>query len=120
VNLSFRQKIATIDKVFKKIQGQSQVQIQAQSEGASNQRATPEGMDAILQVHEEAREELECVICLEVPDRDAHVFSCLEHHLLCSDCVKRNLQQCPVCSQNFQQTPPARNRLAEKMIQRLK
>jgi hypothetical protein len=76
-------------------------------------------LDAILKVKTEARDELECVVCLEVPSLGFQVFSCLEHHLLCSDCAKHILQSCPVCRQNFMQNPPTRNRLAEKMIQRL-
>jgi flavin-binding protein dodecin len=77
------------------------------------------GLDAILKVQNEARDELECVVCLEVPLLGVQVFSCLQHHLLCSDCAKKILQSCPVCRQNFKQNPPIRNRLAEKMIQRL-
>jgi hypothetical protein len=76
-------------------------------------------LDAILKVQNEARDELECVVCLEVPLQGIQVFSCLEHHLLCSECAKQIHQTCPVCRQNFRQTPPTRNRLAEKMIQRL-
>jgi hypothetical protein len=77
------------------------------------------GLDAILRVQTEARDELECIICLDVPSQGVPVFSCLEHHLLCSDCAKQILQSCPVCRQNFRETPPTRNRLAEKMIERL-
>jgi hypothetical protein len=73
-------------------------------------------LDAILKVQNEVRDELECVVCLEVPSKKVQVLSCLEHHLLCSDCAKQILQSCPVCRQNFRQTPPTRNRLAEKMI----
>jgi hypothetical protein len=76
-------------------------------------------LDAILKVQNEAKDELECIVCLEVPLQGIKVFSCLEHHLLCSDCAKRILQSCPVCRQNFTKTPPTRNRLAEKMIQHL-
>ncbi len=76
-------------------------------------------MDAVLQVQEKARRELECVICLEVPQREAQVFSCREHHLICSGCNEHALFACPVCRQNFRLTSPARNRLAEKMIQQL-
>ncbi len=76
-------------------------------------------MDAVLQVQEKAQRELECVICLEVPKRQTQVVSCLEHHLICSECNKHQLESCPVCRQNFRVTPSTRNRLAEKMIQQL-
>jgi hypothetical protein len=86
---------------------------------SSQGSAIEAGLDAILKVQNEARDELECVVCLEVPSKRVQVLSCLEHHLLCSDCAKQILQSCPVCRQNFRKTPPTRNRLAEKMIQRL-
>ena len=77
-------------------------------------------MEAMLQVHEKARSELECVICLEVPSMpNAQIFSCLEDHLFCSVCKKRPLPSCAVCRQNFTENPPKRRRLAEKMIQQL-
>jgi hypothetical protein len=83
--------------------------------GACNQ----EEMNALLQVQEKARRELECIICLEVPRKDTEVFSCSEHHLICLECSKRNLESCPLCRQGFRGTPLARNRLAEKMISQL-
>jgi hypothetical protein len=76
-------------------------------------------MEAMLQVQEKAQKELECVVCLDVPRKSAQVFSCLEHHLICSQCYQRALSFCPVCRQNFWVTQPARNRLAEKMIEQL-
>ena len=76
-------------------------------------------MNVMLQVQEKARRELECIVCLEVPRRDTPVYSCLEHHLICSECKRHTFLSCPVCRQNFRETPPARNRLAEKMIQQL-
>jgi hypothetical protein len=76
-------------------------------------------VDDILKVQDEARGELECVVCLEVPSKGMQVFSCLEHHLLCSDCAKQILGACPICRQNFKKVPLARNRLAKKMIKRL-
>jgi hypothetical protein len=75
--------------------------------------------NAMLQVQEKAQGELECVICMEVSKKDTQVFSCLEHHLICLDCSKRILQECPVCKQNFRRTRLSRNRLAEKMILQL-
>jgi hypothetical protein len=76
-------------------------------------------MDAMLQVHEKARQELECNVCLEGPRREAQVFSCQQHHLICSECNKHNFESCPICRPNFRLTPPTRNLLAEKMIQQL-
>ena len=74
-------------------------------------------LNEVLQVQQEARKELECVICLDVPRKD--VYSCTEHHILCENCKHQNLLLCPICRQDFMKTPPARNRLAEKMIQKL-
>ena len=76
-------------------------------------------MDAMLQVQEKTRRELECVICLEVPKKDDHVFSCLEHHLICLECSKHTLQECPICRQDFRKACLSRNRLAEKLILQL-
>ncbi len=78
-----------------------------------------EEMNSMLQVQENARRELECIICLEVPKKESHVFSCLEHHLICLECSKHRLESCPVCKQGFRETPLGRNRLAEKMISQL-
>jgi hypothetical protein len=76
-------------------------------------------MDAMLQVQEKAQRELKCNVCLEVPRRETQVFSCMQHHLMCSECHKHKFESCTVCRQNFRETPPTRNRLAEKMIQQL-
>jgi hypothetical protein len=73
-------------------------------------------VNALLQVQEQARRELECVICLEVPKKETHVFSCLESHLICLECSKHRLESCPVCKQSFIGNKLTRNRLAEKMI----
>ena len=83
--------------------------------GSNN--ASEISFNQVLQVQTDARKELECVVCLQVPRTE--VFSCTEHHILCSDCKNKILRLCPVCRQNFAKIPPARNRLAEKMILRL-
>ena len=83
--------------------------------GSNN--ASEISFNQVLQVQSDARKELECSVCLQVPRTE--VFSCTEHHILCSDCKKKILKLCPVCRQNFAKIPPARNRLAEKMILRL-
>ena len=85
----------------------------------SPQDSSHETLNAVLQAQQDARRELECVICLDVPLVDTRVFSCLEQHLMCATCCQQNLRSCPVCRQSFGQTPPARNRLAEMMISRL-
>jgi hypothetical protein len=76
-------------------------------------------MDAMLQVQEKTRRELECNICLEVPKKEDHVFSCWEDHLICLQCSKRNLRECPVCKQDFRKKSLVRNRLAEKLVLQL-
>ena len=83
--------------------------------GSNN--ASEISFNQVLQVQTDACKELECVVCLQVPRTE--VFSCTEHHILCSDCKNKILRLCPVCRQNFAKIPPARNRLAEKMILRL-
>jgi rRNA maturation endonuclease Nob1 len=72
------------------------------------------------QIPEDARKELQCAGCSRTPEIGTPVFSCLEHHLLCSDCVKNNLKFCLICNQNFLQIPVTRNSLAERMITTLK
>ena len=76
-------------------------------------------IDQYLHVQEEARKELECVICLEVPKAGEHIFSCDDHHLLCNKCNAMSITSCPVCRHFFGTSSPKRNRLAEKMIQKL-
>ena len=71
----------------------------------------------IVLAQEEACGELQCVVCFEVPP--AEVFTCKENHILCHACKPRVLHQCPFCRQSFTQSPPKRNRLAEKMILKL-
>ena len=79
-----------------------------------------EQLASVLQVQENACRELECVVCIEVPQHPIQIFSCSNHHLLCTKC-KNNpvISKCPVCKQNFAKTPAKRNRLAEKMIEML-
>jgi DNA repair exonuclease SbcCD ATPase subunit len=75
-------------------------------------------LNEILQEKLEARKELECVVCHDVPK--AEVFSCKEQHILCLECKYSVILSCPICRQNFVETPPIRNRLAERIIQKLK
>ena len=86
---------------------------------STTQDSSNETLNAVLQAQQDARQELECVICLDFPTVDTQVFSCLQQHLMCARCCQQNLRSCAVCRQSFEQTPPARNRLAEKMISRL-
>ena len=76
-----------------------------------------ESFNEVLEVQQEALKELECVICLDVPKED--VFSCTEHHILCSRCQQKDLLKCPICQQDFAIFPPTRNRVAKRMIQKL-
>ena len=76
-----------------------------------------ESFNEVLEVQQEALKELECVICLDVPKED--VFSCTEHHILCSGCKQKGLLKCPICQQDFAISPPTRNRVAKRMIQML-
>jgi hypothetical protein len=69
---------------------------------------------------DEAKKELLCVSCSRFPEIGTAVFSCREHHLLCSDCVKNNLKFCQICNQNFLQVPVTRNSLAERMIKTIR
>ena len=73
------------------------------------------GREALKQ---KACKDLECVVCLDVPTGE--VFSCTEHHILCSECKHKIIMFCPICRQNFVKQPPTRNRLAEKMIENFK
>ena len=75
-----------------------------------------ESLTAVLNVQQEARCELECVICLAIPPGE--VFSCNNDHILCSGCNIK-VTVCPLCRINFEETPARRNRLAEKLIQKL-
>ena len=74
-------------------------------------------LHAVLDVQQEICQELECVICLEVPLASKRVFSCSQHHLICDNCAGHVLKSCPVCQENFVKSPPTRNRLAEKILQ---
>ena len=76
-----------------------------------------ESFNEVLEVQQEALKELECVICLDVPKED--VFSCTEHHILCLGCKQKGLLTCPICRQDFAISPPARNRIAKIIIQKL-
>ena len=73
-----------------------------------------------VKIPEESRRELQCVRCVKIPEIGSQVFSCLEHHLICSDCVKLNLKFCLKCDQKFGEIPIARNSLAERMIRSFK
>ena len=69
---------------------------------------------------EEAKRELLCVSCSRFPEIGTPIFSCLEHHLLCWDCVQKNFPYCLTCNQFFGVIPPIKNNLAERMIRTFK
>lgn len=60
--------------------------------------------------------DLECLVCLEVPN--GLVYSCQNEHLLCLTCLQ--VDKCPACRQDFVQLPLKRNTLAEAKIKDLK
>ncbi len=60
--------------------------------------------------------DLECLVCLEVPN--GLVYSCQNDHLLCLTCLQ--VDKCPACRQDFVQLPLKRNTLAEAKIKDLK
>ena len=55
--------------------------------------------------------ELECPVCLETAGGE--IFSCVEQHLVCSQCRPR-VVECPQCRQSYPPTP-LRHRYAEKI-----
>ena len=60
----------------------------------------------------EKESELECPVCLETAGGE--IFSCVEQHLVCSQCRPR-VTVCPQCRQPYPPTP-IRHRYAEKMV----
>ena len=69
--------------------------------------------------HNCVQQELVCTICFDVPKVNIEIYSCEQQHLMCGPCKIRWFKTCPVCRQNFQMTPPKRNRLIESIIQSL-
>ena len=61
---------------------------------------------------QEKESELECPVCLETAGGE--IFSCVEQHLVCSQCRPR-VVECPQCRQLYPPTP-IRHRYAEKMV----
>ena len=64
-------------------------------------------------------QDLECTICLSLPEaiKDAgQMFSCQQHHMICRECLRPEIQACPVCRQDFQLVSPLRNYLAERLV----
>ena len=60
----------------------------------------------------EKESELECPVCLETAGGE--IFSCVEQHLVCSQCRPR-VVECPQCRQSYPPTP-LRHRYAEKSV----
>ena len=64
--------------------------------------------------------ELECPVCLVIP-RSAPVFLCRAGHSVCCECFPRlprnyRSRRCPICQAKYC-NPPARNFLAEKLLE---
>ena len=64
---------------------------------------------------QEKESELECPVCLETAGGE--IFSCVEQHLVCSQCRPR-VVECPQCRQPYPPTP-IRHRYAEKIAAEL-
>ena len=69
-------------------------------------------MNFLITSMEEKKSELECPVCLETAGGE--IFSCVEQHLVCSQCRPR-VVECPQCRQPYPPTP-IRHRYAEKMV----
>ena len=72
--------------------------------------------EELHQKQDRVKQELECVICYEVPEVNVEVYCCEQQHLLCKSLWP---QSCPLCKQYFQKIQPRRNRLVENIIQSL-
>ena len=68
--------------------------------------------DFLQKAIQEKESELECPVCLETAGGE--IFSCVEQHLVCSQCRPR-VVECPQCRQLYPPTP-IRHRYAEKMV----
>eukprot|EP00095_Tigriopus_kingsejongensis_P011205 maker-scaffold263_size232787-snap-gene-1.25 protein:Tk11205 transcript:maker-scaffold263_size232787-snap-gene-1.25-mRNA-1 annotation:"ankyrin repeat-containing" len=64
-------------------------------------------------------EELECPVCLEEMTPPTPIFSCSNAHLFCGRCNILELKTCPKCREDFVQSRPVRNRLAERWAHKL-
>lgn len=60
------------------------------------------------------KNEYEYPICQEDMKPPLKIFACINDHYLCSDCLKKDLKNCPMCRDNFEENPPSRRPLAEK------
>lgn len=68
------------------------------------------------------REELQCKVCLELPE-NGKFHQCEHGHLFCSECLTRILEGnqaiCPVCRVSLSRSRPTRNRFAELILAQL-
>ncbi len=84
-----------------------------------------EGAGGTSRAHRTSRgggegEETCCPICCEdfLPPR--MIFSCINGHNLCSECLDRlEASQCSECREDFGVNPPRRNFLAERLVQKI-
>jgi hypothetical protein len=109
---TMKKKLELLNNVLKKIQKPDQTTEETRKE-LQSARKEVQSTRKELQC---ARTELQCTSCSRFPEIGTPVFSCLEHHLLCLDCLKNNLRFCLICKQNLTQIPVSRNSLAERMI----
>ena len=69
--------------------------------------------------HQDAQVEVACPVCLEIPLPPRKIYQCSQGHALCDLCLSRIDQKCPTCREDWGNSAhlPARNRMAETMIQ---
>ena len=65
-------------------------------------------------------DDLECPVCLVVMrPPSSTILACDNAHLFCLRCLRRGLNACPVCREDFKDCPPKRNRLAERWARKI-
>lgn len=65
-----------------------------------------------------------CPVCFDSLKAPKKIFQCSQGHYVCDLCLrklKKGNNECPTCRENWTNEPnlPARNRLAEELIQKM-
>lgn len=55
-----------------------------------------------LRVFQNLKKNLECIICIDIPENACKIFSCLNGHAICEMCLKRVIE-CPLCKISYRQ-----------------